>query len=95
MASDTYIVRSWHGDAVVRARYVYFYFMKEEPERIRQLAARGRLERWTIPVQEYGEFNGVRIATEGDGMWNYASGDFTYIHRRITAVDYSQPSRYR
>jgi hypothetical protein len=56
--------------------------------------ARGRLEHWTIPIQACGEFGGIRVATEGDGTWNYQSGDLTYIHWRITDIDYNQPARY-
>jgi hypothetical protein len=56
--------------------------------------ARGRLEQWTIPIRAYGKLGGIRVATEGDGTWNYQSGDLTYIHWRITDLDYNQPARY-
>ena len=55
--------------------------------------ATGRLEHWTIGIHGYGEFNGVRVAAEGDGTWNYESGDYTYIRWRITNIEFDRPER--
>jgi len=56
--------------------------------------AKGDLEAWTIPIRSYREFNGIRIPVEGDGVWNYNSGDFAYIRWRITDIAYNRPSQY-
>jgi hypothetical protein len=58
---------------------------------LRNNDATGKPERWSIPVSGYGEFQGVRIPTEGDGVWQYETGDFPYIHWRITDIQYSPP----
>jgi hypothetical protein len=52
--------------------------------------ARGSIETWTIPVRTYGEFDGIGVPVEGEGVWNYSSGDFCYIRWRITDIDYNQ-----
>jgi hypothetical protein len=75
-----------------------FYF--DDEGRITSIAAqryndaRGRLEPWTIPITAYGEFGGIRVPVEGEGVWNYASGDFTYIRWRVTGIEYNRPERY-
>jgi Family of unknown function (DUF6544) len=56
--------------------------------------AKGRIEAWTIPIRAYGEFNGIQVPVEGEGVWNYSSGDFTYIRWRITNIEYNQTSLY-
>jgi hypothetical protein len=58
----------------------------------RQDLARGRLETWSTPMSEYGEFQGVRMPVAGAGVWRYGSGDFTYIELRITALGYDPPT---
>jgi hypothetical protein len=52
--------------------------------------AKSQLEPWTIPIREYGEFQGIRIPVEGEGVWNYSSGDFSYIRWRIAEIEYNQ-----
>jgi hypothetical protein len=56
--------------------------------------AKGRLEPWTIPISRYGEFDGIRAPVEGEGVWNYATDDFTYIRWRVTGIEYNRPERY-
>lgn len=53
----------------------------------RQDLARGRLESWSTPLQEYGEFEGVRVPVAGQGVWRYDTGDFAYIALRITGLE--------
>jgi hypothetical protein len=60
----------------------------------RQDLARGRLETWSTPLRDYGAFAGVRIPSEGVGIWKYESGDFPYIELRITALEVNRPSEY-
>jgi hypothetical protein len=61
----------------------------------RQDLARGRLEMWSTPMLAYDEFQGVRIPSEGVGVWKYESGDFPYIELRITELEYNLPAAYR
>ena len=61
----------------------------------RQDLSRGRLETWSTPLRAYGEFHGVRVPSEGAGVWKYESGDFPYIELRITEVEYNQPAAYQ
>jgi hypothetical protein len=51
--------------------------------------AKERIESWTILVRSYGEFHGIRVPVEGDGVWNYSSGDFTYIRWRIIDIEHN------
>lgn len=46
------------------------------------------LEKWSTPILEYGEMNGLRIPTRGKGVWSLKDGDFAYIHLEITEVQY-------
>lgn len=50
---------------------------------------RGSLETWSTPITAYGEFGGLRVPVEGEGIWKYDSGDFSYIRLRITEIDYN------
>jgi len=54
----------------------------------------GRLETWSTPLRAYGEFHGVRVPVEGEGIWKYDSGDFSYIRLRVTDLEYNRLSRY-
>jgi hypothetical protein len=56
--------------------------------------ARGRPEPWSVPITGHGQFDGVRVPTEGTAVWNYATGDYTYIHWRVSDVQYDHPERY-
>ncbi len=53
--------------------------------------ARGRPERWSIPITAHGRFGGVEVPTEGTGAWHYDTGDFTYIYWHVTDVEYDVP----
>ena len=61
----------------------------------RQDLARGELETWSTPMLAYDEFQGVRVPSEGVGLWKYESGDFPYIELRITEIEYDQPAAYQ
>lgn len=40
--------------------------------------------RWTTPLGNYREFDGWRLASEGDAIWHLPEGPFTYGHLRLT-----------
>ncbi|MBE0479131.1 hypothetical protein IBX65_08475 [Candidatus Aerophobetes bacterium] len=46
-------------------------------------------ETWSTPIRAYGEFHGIRIPTEGEGVWKLDSGDFSYIRLKIVDIDYN------
>jgi hypothetical protein len=56
--------------------------------------AKGQFLPWSTPISAYGEFDGVRVPVAGEGVWEYDSGDFSYIRLRITEVEYNRPERY-
>lgn len=43
-----------------------------------------RLARWTTPLGQYRDFDGWRLASEGDAIWHLPEGPFTYGHLRLT-----------
>ena len=47
------------------------------------------LQRWSAPVDEYGEFNGLRVPVRVRAVWNLPSGDLEYIRIRITQLRYN------
>jgi hypothetical protein len=49
---------------------------------------------WKTPVEEYGEFNGVRIPVSGEGVWEEEWGDFDYVRLRIVDIEYNVPELY-
>ena len=51
-------------------------------------SGRPSLQRWSTPVDEYGEFNGLRIPVRVRAIWNLPSGDLEYIRIKITHMLY-------
>lgn len=50
-----------------------------------------RLENWAAPMFRYRSFGGLRVPTQGAGVWQLASGDFSYIELTIDELIYNQP----
>jgi|WetSurMetagenome_2_1015567.scaffolds.fasta_scaffold00970_6 hypothetical protein len=48
-----------------------------------------RRARWSTPVSDYKEFDGRRIPTYGETIWNYPEGDFTYGTFRLKNITYN------
>ena len=46
-----------------------------------------RILRWTTPLGEYRDFDGWRVASEGDAIWHLPEGPFTYGHLRLTGYE--------
>jgi hypothetical protein len=42
-----------------------------------------RITRWSTPMHSYKDLDGRRYATEGEAIWHYPEGDFTYGHFRL------------
>jgi hypothetical protein len=45
-----------------------------------------RILQWSTPMHNYKEFAGRKFATEGDAIWHYPVGDFTYGKMTLTGV---------
>jgi hypothetical protein len=51
-----------------------------------------RRARWSTPVSDYKEFDGRRIPTYGETIWNYPEGDFKYGTFRLKDITYNLAS---
>jgi hypothetical protein len=49
--------------------------------------------RWSTPVKDYKEFDGRRVPTFGETIWNYPEGDFTYGTFRLKSITYNVTDR--
>ena len=45
-----------------------------------------RITRWSTPMHSYTVLDGRRYATEGEAIWHYPEGDFTYGHFRLLSL---------
>ncbi|MCP4134780.1 MAG: hypothetical protein GY754_27645 [bacterium] len=52
------------------------------------------LEKWSVPVEEYREFNGIMVPTKGFAVWHPESGDFPYVKIELTGLEYNKPEPY-
>ena len=57
-------------------------------ERYRTVDGRFVLDRWSTPVDEYGEFAGLRLPVRGRAVWKLADGDVEYIDVTVTELQY-------
>lgn len=48
-----------------------------------------RKARWSTPVKEYKEFNGVKVPTYGEAIWNFPEGDFVYGKFYLRKIEYN------
>jgi hypothetical protein len=45
-------------------------------------------QRWSTPVDEYGEFNGLRIPVRARAVWSLPAGDLEYIRITVTELQH-------
>jgi hypothetical protein len=48
-----------------------------------------RKARWSTPVRDYRDFEGRKVPTYGEAIWNYPEGDFTYGIFNLKGVSYN------
>lgn len=48
-----------------------------------------RKARWTTPIRDYKEYNGIKVPTYGEAIWNYPEGDFTYGKFFLKSLEYN------
>jgi hypothetical protein len=58
-------------------------------ERYRTVDGGYALERWSTPVDAYGELAGLRLPVRGRAVWKLADGDLEYIDVTVTALEYN------
>jgi hypothetical protein len=80
-----------YGNVIASATF----FFDEQGRPVNLLAvrnndARGKPELWSIPMTDHGEFDGICVPVAGAGKWTYETGDFTYIHWRVTDIQYNR-----
>jgi hypothetical protein len=50
------------------------------------------LKKWSTPLQEYAEINGIVVPVKGEGVWKLSSGDFSYVRiTEIPDIEYNNP----
>ncbi len=54
----------------------------------------GAVVPWSTPFHAYGEFDGVRVPTEGEAVYTREEGNFEYIRVTVIDVDYNVSSPY-
>jgi hypothetical protein len=60
-----------------------------QAERYRSVDGGYALERWSTPVDEYGELAGLRLPVRGRAVWKLADGDLEYIDVTVTDLQYN------
>lgn len=45
--------------------------------------------KWSTPVKDYKEINGIRLATYGEAVWHFPDGDYCYARQNIKDVEYN------
>lgn len=95
-AIDATAARATMSHGGITASATFFFDAQGRPVDMvaeRYDLATGRLETWSTPMTAWGEFGGIRLPTEGRGVWRYDSGDFAYIELRVDSVEYARPRR--
>lgn len=65
-----------------------------EAQRYRESDGKYSLERWSTPISAYGEFGGIRVPTQGAGIWHSENSDFSYIKLEVIDIEYDIPAVY-
>ncbi len=53
------------------------------------------LETWSVQMDDYKEFNGIRIPAKGEVIWKLKTGDFSWYHCEVTDIKYNKKDTYR
>jgi hypothetical protein len=64
-------------------------------ERYMDVGGGSILKKWSTPLEDYAEINGVMVPVKGEGVWELSTGDFPYV--RITEIpdlEYNNPHIY-
>lgn len=58
-------------------------------QRFKELDGKYSLETWSINLSNYKEFNGIKIPTKGEIIWQLADGDFNWYNFEVLNVGYN------
>jgi hypothetical protein len=62
-------------------------------ERYMDVNGGGILKKWSTPIKEYAEINGIMVPVKGEGVWKLSTGDFCYVKiSRVTDIEYNNPN---
>lgn len=53
-----------------------------------------RKARWSTPIKDYKELNGVKVPTYGEAIWKYPEGDYIYGKFFLKNIEYNVKNRY-
>jgi hypothetical protein len=53
-----------------------------------------RMETWSCVINEYKEFDGLKVPSQGDLIWKLKTGDFHWYHFEVKELEYNKLSRY-
>jgi hypothetical protein len=45
--------------------------------------------RWSTPVKEYKDYDGIRISSGGEAVWSFPDGDYCYARANIKEIKYN------
>ncbi len=45
--------------------------------------------RWSTPIKDYKEMNGIKIATYGEAIWHFPEGEYCYAKFNIKEIEYN------
>jgi hypothetical protein len=45
--------------------------------------------RWSTPVKEYKDYNGIKISSGGEAVWSFPEGDYYYARATIKEIKYN------
>ena len=62
--------------------------------RYRSVNGKYSQDKWSTPVSEYKEINGLFLPTRGEAIWKLESGDFSYFKGNLAGIDYNWHQPY-
>jgi hypothetical protein len=63
-------------------------------QRYRSVGKEFLKEKWSTPITNYAELNGLNLPVKGEAVWHLNGGDFSYIKVEITDLEYDTPIGY-
>lgn len=63
-------------------------------ERYGEFNGEFRLETWLVLMEDYREFEGIRVPTKGEVVWKLKDGDFSWYHFQVKDLEYNNPLAY-
>jgi hypothetical protein len=62
-------------------------------ERYMDVGGGAILKKWSTPLKDYAEINGIMVPVKGEGVWKLSVGDFSYVKiTEIPELEYNNPN---